>query len=212
MLTVVTPPTNRNLCKLADVKVELGIEDNTKDSLLNRIIGEASAAIVEFLGVHELGRATYTETVAGFGGNTLMLSRTPVVSVSQILHNGSPVTDHSIEDSEAGLLWRDAGWVWTAAVGWELADYVKPNSEAPKFSVTYIAGYILPDDTGANLPLVYQRACIDTVKAWYSGLTSDPNVKSVSIDDLTVQYDERAATAELPLPVSARLGRRRRYY
>lgn len=210
-LTIVTPATNKRLCRLPDVKAELGLTDATQDVLLDRYIDEASDIIQKCIR-KVLAKQTYDETVAGYGSNILMLSNTPIVSVTSILINGSPVTDYSVEDAYAGLLYRKVGWEWTAAIGWDIGSFYRPDSEEPLFTVRYVAGFVVPEEASSDLPLVYQRCAIDTVKDWYLKRSHDPAVLSEKVGDLSVTYNEAAAEKGLPLHVLCRLQGDKRYF
>jgi len=193
------------------MKIELGLANqNSDDDLIRRLIDQASAAIVRFCG-RPFGKETYLETVPGFDSVFLMLARTPVLSVSSVTRNGDTITDFTIDNAEAGLLLRETGWAWTAAVGWNLTGFVMPNSELPKFSVAYQAGYELGDDPGPTLPFDVERAAIETVKDMWAmrGQTATTGpIKSKRVGDLAITYGDLNVTssrAMLPARVLALL-------
>lgn len=212
MLTVVTPPATTTLCKLSDVKEELGIasSDTSHDSILNRLIAEASEIIQGAIS-RDLGLATYRETVPGFGSNYLMLSRRPIVSVSSVSYNGAAITDYTIEDAKAGMLYRRFGWMWTAAAIYHLDSGIAPSSEDPSFQVDYVAGYSLPNDGTPNLPLVFQRCAIETVVDWYTVAGESMRIQSKSVNGLTITYAKEAQEKGLPLTVLCRLDKLKAY-
>lgn len=149
-LTVTSMAGSTRLCTVAAVQAELGI--STDASLLADMVDRATAAIVSYCN-RDFARATFTETLPGFGGIMLQLAKTPIVSVSTVTDFSSQViTDYSIEDRERGWLYRRLGWIWPVQT-WPglsgsgaLLDVGTPlpNQEEPWFSVAYIAGYILP--------------------------------------------------------------------
>jgi len=184
---------------LTRVKIELGIANsNVDDDLIRRLIDQSSAAIVRYC-ERPFAEEVYKETVAGFGSIYLMLSRTPVTAVSSVIRNGDTITDFTIENPEAGLLLREAGWSWTAATGWNLTGYTIANSELPKFTVAYTAGYELSDDATPTLPFDVERAAIEMVKDMWlvrgQTATTGP-IKSKRVGDLAITYGTVTAAAE----------------
>ncbi len=209
MLTVVTPAASFLLCKLADVKADLGINDTSKDSVLTALIAAASDQIQrEF---QFLCRQTYRETLPGYGGNILQLKRTPIVSVSSVTHNNEPIVDYTIEDKDAGHLYRRLGWEWTASVGWDMTGYVIPNSEHPDFTVEYVAGYLAADQASSDMPAEIQLSARETVEYWYKALSRSADIESKSVGDLSITYvTGEAARFSVPPRAVTRLEKWRR--
>lgn len=173
MLTVTVAPASTRLALLADLRAELALSDDTADPLLATMLDAASAAIASYC-QRTFAKATYTETVGGFGSTNLLLSRTPIVSVTSVTLLTDALTDWSIEDADAGLLYRKAGWDRTTQFGGLLEPHAMPNSESPDFTIVYVAGYDLPDQPLPTLPLEIQRACLLTAKSWYLNRAQDP--------------------------------------
>jgi hypothetical protein len=191
MLEVVTAATNFQLTTLAAVKAELGISGTTEDTLLGSFIDQASAAIVDYC-QRPFAQEVYKETVMGYGSNRLMLSRTPIVAVASVTADSEVITDHLIENADAGILYRKLGWQWTAPLGWNVTSYPMSGREELLFAIQYTAGFILPGDATTEklrtLPQAVEKACIETVKAWYLGRDRDPFMTGQKIGDLQVQY------------------------
>jgi len=151
-LTVTTAAASRRLARLGHVKAELGIADTSQDALLRRQIDDASAAIEAYCR-RAFAREALTETLAGWDATELQLGRTPLVAVTSVLLDSEPVLDFSIESRDEAALYRRAGWAWTAqrSAGltgrqrWPGFGAPLPRSEEPRFSVSYVAGYILPE-------------------------------------------------------------------
>jgi len=151
-VTVSSMAGSSRLTSRARVKAELEITASTWDAVFDDLIDQASAAIVSYCN-RGFARASYVETLAGFGDIHLQLARTPIVSVSAVAdQNSSVITDYAIEDRERGWLYRRAGWLWSAqsygglASGgaWLDVGYPLHRQEEPHYSVTYIGGYVLP--------------------------------------------------------------------
>ena len=142
----------------ARVTEDLGTLPAADVAFVDRLIREASAAIVTYCG-RPFARETVTETVPAYGDIHLMLSRTPLVEVTAVTFDSTvvPVTDYSIANRERGLLYRRRGWQWTDQVypGLSAADPFGdggmfmmgtplPGQEEPLVSVDYTGGYVLP--------------------------------------------------------------------
>ncbi|HAM40667.1 MAG TPA: hypothetical protein DCP69_04860 [Candidatus Omnitrophica bacterium] len=170
---------------------------------------------------------TYLETVPAFGGQTLMLSRTPIRVVLRMFDSTSTdtateycSTDYRIEDADAGLLSRDAGWDWTAGEKYYLGKAIIPNSELKPWMVEYIAGWTysgLTTDsdhystggvggstsTYRTFPDDLEQAVLLKAAEWArSGAGS--GVQSESVGDLSVTYasagNYRSEAADLVRP------------
>lgn len=188
MLEVVTPAVSLLLTTLEAVKTDLEIplSDTSKDAILESLIADVSDEIQ-----HEFQffcRQTYLEKLPGYGNYRLMLSRTPIVSITSVLHNSEPVTGYAIENKEAGFLYRRLGWCWTASVGWKITGYVIPNSEHSEYEVTYVAGYLAADHQNSDMPGEIQRSARETVIDWYKAIGRASDIQSKSVGDLSITY------------------------
>jgi hypothetical protein len=188
MLEVLTPAASVLLTILDAVKADLGIltTDTSKDVVLNDLIRDASDEIQREY--QFLCRQTYRETLPGYGNNILQLKRTPIVSVSSVTHNSEPIIDYTIEDKDAGHLYRKLGWCWTASVGWKMTGYVIPNSEHPDFTVDYVAGYLAADQANSDMPPEVQRSARETVIDWFKSAGRAADIQSKSVGDLSITY------------------------
>ena len=165
-ITYRTYPTSTLLTTKRRVKVELGLSltDTSKDELLDDLIAEASASIEGYCG-RAFGRAAVTETLPGTGRTRLMITRTPVVTVTSVAYNDSTISssEYVIEDADAGFLYRDDGWYWTVAqdAGALVPRYV-PSLGINDYTVQYTGGYLLPGDDvhAATLTMATSTACL----------------------------------------------------
>lgn len=214
------------LTTLERVKAELGITTTSDDDTLTRMIDRASSAIARETR-RTFGVETVTETLDGTGSRLLGLSRTPVIAVTEVTEDSSAITDYSLEDREAGALYRAAGWGRSGGLRmWGVeaysSGYILPGYQDQRYSVTYRAGYVLPDeqndylnngpDDPQNLPGAVEQACLETVKAWYSSRDVDPAIANVKVGQLSVSYrDQGDAEKRGSLPASA-LGLLTNYY
>jgi len=196
-ITILTPATNKKLATLGQVKQELEITNSTDDAFLNDLIDRMSGKIEDFC--HRIfSKQTYREKVAGSGNKIILLTHTPIISVSSVICDSDPVIDYEIYDAEAGELYREVGWTWDGTIWWKASSFPSFNGQAQNFTVTYDAGYVLPgDDEAQTLPKTIEDACIQCVKEAYLKRRDDPNVSSERLGNYSVAYD--------PIPFLTRL-------
>jgi len=152
------------LTTLAAVKLEAGITDTSKDTLLEALINDASAAIRVYLD-REITRTTHTAELYAVNANQyLYLKEYPVQSITSVTLGGvaqTAGTDYWL-DGAPGRLYRPAGWVGTYYTRGTFPDIY---AGARDISVTYVAGWYLPADplyaagATASLPLAITYAC-----------------------------------------------------
>lgn len=204
MITVSTIAPKVRLTTVTRVKSELGITSTSDDSLIQDIVDRASAAVESYCH-RTFARETVSETLPGFGGIHLQVTRTPLVTVSSITQNSSTVDDtgYSIADPGKGWIYRRDGWDWTAQIAeglhasWAWMDQGFPlaRTEEPQFTVAYTGGYLMPEEnvtssaisaasadnsfnsTGALFPTLLKAG--DIVEA--SGFTSAANNKRFKV-------------------------------
>jgi hypothetical protein len=156
-LSVSTVAQSTLLTTVRRVQEELGLSAGTDDGLIRTLIVSASAAVSNYCH-RAFARESYVETTGGFGGIRLQLSRTPIVKLTSVYADTTLYTDVSIMDSDKGWLYRRDGFASTAqaygglAAGGSFLDqgYPLDRQEEPTFSVTYTAGYVLPDHARAG--------------------------------------------------------------
>jgi hypothetical protein len=150
-VSVTTAALTRRLTRREHVQREI---PGAESVLLDALIDGASAAIEAYCN-RPFGREALTETLAGYGGPELQLARTPVIAVSSVQRDLDVLTDHSIESRDQGTLYRRAGWDWNVQAIAGFAGRQRfpgfgvplPGTEEPRFSVSYVAGYILPEQS-----------------------------------------------------------------
>jgi hypothetical protein len=212
-VTVTIPATSTHLTTMSAVKATLGVSSIKFDAVLEQLIGAASSAIEEYV-QHVYARQTYIETVNGSAHPMLMLTNVPIVSITSIICDSSPIEDYSIQDPDGGILYRAAGWIMSAWVGWGVSDQPPQQGTGERiYTVTYEAGYITPGLTDSNLPPHIEQACIETVVDWYRSSKRDSQVKSKKVGDLSISYKSAAAgeissNERLPAGARALLSRR----
>jgi hypothetical protein len=191
----------------------MAADDASKDTILTFLLNATSDFIENYTG-RKFARQEVTEKVEGAGLPDILVSITPVVSVSLVALDTHAYTDYSILDAEAGILQRRGGWTDTGFQTRYLND--APSAYAEKrWNITYIGGYILPGWTGdptpvRNLPYDLERAALEIVRGMYKNVTSgvDPNMTSYKIGETAAAWKQDAAfiggdLAALGVPPSA---------
>lgn len=151
-------------------------------------------------------RSVVRETVAGNGGQNLLLSRTPIRRVARMF-NGTDTgtateycsTAFRVEDAEAGILTltNDAGFPWDAIWDQRITRYPRPSAVARPWMVEYEAGYIyagtsstsddwLTTSTGRDLPYDLERAVLMKAAEFYAG--SSRGIEGVQVGPLRINY------------------------
>lgn len=175
IVTVVTPPSSTDVTTLARVKSELGITVSTYDTLLEAKINEASSDIYAYLR-RDLARATVSERIWDFDSSTtrIVLSRRPVVSIASVTLDDVAVTTAEYRlDAESGILYA-----------------LDLNSDASVWCITdeiviqYVAGYIMPGESGVNLPAAIEGAAVELVSSYWFARGRDPTIRSENVPGL----------------------------
>lgn len=160
---------SRALVDATTVFDELGIASPTaaQTAQMETVIGQVSGLIDSFLD-RVLAEEDVTDHFRRPCSDMLRLSRYPVAEVLEVIEAGTALTPDDWElDDLTGKLWRISG---DDRICW---------SDAGTTTVSYVGGYILPDD----LPADIQRAAVDQIKASYMGGSRDPNLRSFSVPD-----------------------------
>jgi len=218
-LTVCTSSTGTDGCFIKTAKALMGITGASDDALIGTLATRALESVEAYLG-YPLRLQVYSESVPAFGSRYLMLSRTPIRVIFRAFtgtDTGTATafcsTDYRVEDADAGLISRDAGFDWTAPIATDFVTYHRPGQEERPWLFEYSAGYRVVaatstdygiTSTGAELPGDIAQAIDETVKGWYLARTQDVNVSSVSVGSLSMTFrDQSAASGGASLPLSA---------
>jgi hypothetical protein len=205
-LTITTTSTGEGLTTLSALKDLLGVVGSSEETLLTALIVRASAACDRYCQRMFL-RQTYTETVSGIGGPYLQLAVTPLRSITSVMQSGVALSDYSIEDPEAGWLYRERGWDEVPRWGWDLTGHVEPGGELPTYTVVYQAGYLLAGSAsseGRTLPGDLEQAALETAQAWYLARGRDPELAAKKIGELALTYRPATDIGEWSVPLRAR--------
>jgi hypothetical protein len=182
LLSVTTPANNYLLTSLANLKLELGVNDNSQDARLNLLIKQVSSAISVICDrvfaketVSEVFRLsgsgsnfdrTWTSGSAETVRNCLILRRRPIVEIVSVNIDGTDLTTSEYEvDFGAGLLYRLTDN--DVRIGWY----------GLKVSVSYSSGYTLLDE----LPSEIELACMLWIKSLRAQINRSDN--SIKVED-----------------------------
>ena len=177
MLTILTTATATDLTTLAVVKAELGLTSGTDDAWILQAIARASGQVERCCDVR-FRRETVRETIRyeyrwGSVGTpaSLRLERYPVLSVSSIIEAGTTLTSDDWEGD------ADSGYVAMKGALTRLSSDTPTDWASGKIVVEYVAGYLLPGQTGRDLPDDIEAAVIGLVKVSWFARKRDPLVK-----------------------------------
>lgn len=189
--------TSHALTTLDEVKTELGIAVATYDDVLKRMINAASDAIRRYCERTFYYEEDIAESVPGFGGTRLIVSRAPIVGdIDSITYEGAALStdSYSIESASAGIIYGQYGFSWTARASGAAISYGIPGTEKSSYVVTYNGGYITPQqviDDGTltrSLPYDLEDACIQLVTMRYRRQGRDPTIGSEKLLSWNVSY------------------------
>jgi hypothetical protein len=199
MITVCTSSTETQLAALGDLMAMLGA--TASSSGMDLSLTQASDWAERYVG-YPLRRQVYEETVASYGTQRLVLSRTPVTSVQRFFNSTSTAeatefqsSEYRLADQEAGFIERDQGFRWTAQERWNLGSYIVPNSELKPWLLVYQAGYQLETSSTDNkwattttentVPPSIGRAVLLRAAEMYQGTAG---IKSMKVGPLGITY------------------------
>jgi hypothetical protein len=182
LLTVTDPASNYLLTSLANLKLELGVNDNSQDARLNLLIKQVSSAI-SVICDRVFAKETVSEVfrLSGSGSNfnhtwlsgsaetvrnSLVLRRRPIVGIDSVVVDELTLLTTEYEvDFGAGLLYRLTDN--DVRIGWY----------GGKVSVGYSAGYELLD----GLPSEVELACMLWIKSLRAQINRSDN--SIKVED-----------------------------
>jgi hypothetical protein len=208
ILTVTTAASSYDLTTLERVKEELGITGSSDDARLSRLITASSAAVATYLN-RVLAREIVSETIR-FDDyecrEEIVLQRSPIAAVTSAAEDGTTVDSDEYEiDADSGIIYRlDAAgyrYVWFAC---------------KSLVVVYSAGWVLPGNSGANLPAEIEQAAIAAFRGMYFSTSRDPMLKAEEVPGVQrLEYwvgQSQSATAGPAPEVLALIAPYRRIY
>lgn len=143
-ILVTTKALNNGLVTLADLKVAIAPGDDD-DTFLTSLIERVSTRM-ESITNRRFAREAITETINGSGRTDIMLSRFPIVNISEIRFNDSAIDSSEYKQLGSGILFREAGWTENLMVAEAIT--VNPLNMPGDISweFDYTSGFLLPTD------------------------------------------------------------------
>lgn len=208
MITTCTTSTEETLAQIGDLMSLLGTTASSSGHW--KALVDASVWAERYVTGDPRGslrRQVYQETVAGYGSQRLVLSRTPVNAISRLFNTTDTgdateycSTSWRIENPDAGFLelTGDAGFAWTNILDWNLIAAPRPAAVHRPWLVVYEAGYQLGETsstgtdwvtttTGRTLPEDIERAVLMKAAAFYQG-GGGGDIESMKVGPLGVNY------------------------
>lgn len=205
LIDVTVRSTDPYLTTTGAVKAMLQTTSTADDARLDTCILAASRWAEKYVG-YPLVAQGYRECLRGYGTRSLMLARTPVVSVAALWDSTS--TDDAAQvlssayqlNRGAGLISRPTGFEWTVPTEPWLETRPLPGQEFPGWMADYVAGYTYAGistadalwstekgttSTGRTLPEDIEQAVVMKAVGIFDG--SD-DVLEESVGDLSVRY------------------------
>jgi Phage gp6-like head-tail connector protein len=180
-----TDSAGPDLISLADLKLALGITDDSDDAALQAAITHQSRIIAEYCG-RRFGLADALETFT-FDRNEDLLTRQaltlwlyPVVEIYEVSSAGATADGGYDFDPASGRLWTEGCW-------------------SGIIQVTYAGGYDLPEEAPARL----QQAVIAAVNEGRTSGTRDPSIREVQHGDTRISYFTSSLATSAPGYLSA---------
>ncbi len=186
-IEILTPATQSEFVTLQEIKDELGISGSAEDEILARYRARVQSTIIELLG-RPFALATYQETLPGSGSTKLLLSRIPIIAVTEVLVNSQPLTDYTVEDAGAGMLFRKNGWTATGLPRWYIVPTVQPGDIDINFAITYSAGYLMFEDDSPTLPDYWNQIALEGVVMLWNKRGESANLRSKKVGDMAEVY------------------------
>ncbi len=169
------------------VRDELGINDLSQDSRIDRLINFVSQEMEDDCGRIFGQGVGIVELQKGFGSTILILTRPPLTTITEVKIDDLVLdaTSYSIDDPKAGFVRRSDGsiWPWTALRRGDITRDRLPGSEEKAIQVTYTGGWILPKDSlpeapTRTLPHDIEGAVIDEIVSRFRQKGRDTRVTS----------------------------------
>jgi hypothetical protein len=185
------------LTTLETVKLSLGITDSGSDDAIERLILEASGYAYKYTN-RIFAKERVTEHVIGRGLPEIILSRTPIISIEEVLFKTTvqSLEDFTIIDNEAGIVQRLGNWTDTS-LPFNSIDRQPSSYGKLDWHITYLGGYVLPNwevsGDERSLPYDLERAVIEAVRTFrnndqFGSQGIDSTVKSYKIGDTQITW------------------------
>lgn len=194
IVATVTPAPRRSLTtasRYRDAMPEAQLDDDE----LERLIGRCTAIIERYCGRTSFARERVVEEVTGEGMAVLLLSRTPVVSIHDVLVGGNAIasTLYSLTTPSNGFLRLSPTlsheWLWEELGMPQMYD--RPSGRGlTLYRIEYTGGWIVPGtpDLESDLPADLEHACMILVRGELEARDRGVGLSSVRLGDAGWNY------------------------
>ena len=145
-LFVVTKALQTQLVTLADLKAAI-VPGDADDTCLARLITRATSHF-ERICRRKFAREIVRETFNGNSRTDILVSRFPLMNLGVLTLDDATIeaTEFKILDEEAGIVFMENGWVENRMIASIITVHQLPQPGDADYSLTYTAGFLLPDD------------------------------------------------------------------
>ena len=190
--------TDIALTTYAEVKLQLGLADDTHQSFIEMQINVVSNKIASYCNRNFMEQTYTDEKYKGDDTLELVLNQRPITALTTLSIDDKDVTTSDVEiESETGILYYESVF---SSNGYVCGITRHPDLRYNNIKVTYDAGYILPDDAiNRTLPYDLEQACINEVKRNYSnnGAQGTQNIKSWTIESAKKVFTDVSEIVDL---------------
>lgn len=199
------------LTTLAEAKTEMGVSGVTDDDYISRVINASSDVVRRFCDRVFYFEADIEEYVPGYGDTNMLLSRTPIDSITSISYEGTALDSdsYSIKSPAGGSVYRQCGFVWTAQRTNNILFDSLPGTEKHSYLATYDGGYKTPQqviDDGTistrDLPYDLEDACLQLVTSRYRAKGRDPRVSAERLMSWQATYGMATTDRSHTIPLA----------
>jgi hypothetical protein len=210
--------TDGALATTAQLRAMLSTTSTFDDSNMQLAIVRASRWAESYLN-YPILEQVYSECVAGYGTQRLMLGRTPIRAVMRVF-NATTTESATVYTSTSYRVEAESGFLvllpggsyfpWTAVERWGAGRRVEPGSEIESWYVEYAAGYSWPGttttcygtiSTGPTLPEDLQGGILQKAALFYS---QSENLLSQKIGDLALTFRSEGGSEGDPRDIAER--------
>ena len=209
-------PLNPNvLTTIEAVKEELRIPGSDRDNILTRYINAASDSIEQHCNRSFFFESARVERHKGKGTQFIVADKRPVLGVTtltidQPLVEGPLIEGDGFEiqdQGETGIIFRVNGWPWRTAVATPITRDPAPQEEQDNITMTYICGYVTPEQVRVDqalpvpvglirtLPASLEDACILAVATRANSQGQDLRIKQEKLLSHSVTYTDASQSS-----------------
>jgi len=191
MIKIIDPATSRDLTT-SDMVLSRWVGKEPDADHIAFAIASASETIARWCR-REFVQQEYEELLEAPERVKLLLAESPIISVSEVLVTGDPVTDYAIF-AQQGILLRDEYLPWTGPVrtGGLFGNDILVDDLPLSIKVTYISGWItrVMDEPTMTLPPDVEDATIEFATELLKMQKDEPigDPASVKIGNFTTEF------------------------